>query len=93
MVAEGIDPIPNSNVLLDGRLIAGEYPGDRRDGPAKAKFGALLDAGVRTFIDLTESHELAPYDSLPRRRRRCAGRRPDTCAFRSATSPCRVRPR
>ena len=57
-------PIPNSYVLLDGRLIAGEYPGDRRDGPAKAKLGALLDAGVRTFLDLTESHELAPYDSL-----------------------------
>src|SRR5215204_1712760 len=57
-------PIPNSYVLLDGGLIAGEYPGDRRDGPAKATLGALLDAGVRTFIDLTESHELAPYDSL-----------------------------
>src|SRR5688572_25036717 len=57
-------PIPNSYVLLDGRLIAGEYPGDRRDGPAKAKLGALLDAGVRTFIDLTESHELDPYDRL-----------------------------
>src|SRR5215204_2069822 len=57
-------PIPNSYVLHDGRLIAGEYPGDRRDDPAKATLGALLDAGVRTFIDLTESHELAPYDSL-----------------------------
>src|SRR5687768_718426 len=57
-------PIPNSYVLLDGRLIAGEYPGDRRDGPAKAKLGALLDAGVRTFIDLTESQELDPYDRI-----------------------------
>ena len=57
-------PIPNSYQLLDGRLIAGEYPGDRNDAPARAKLGALLDAGVTTFIDLTEPHELAPYERL-----------------------------
>jgi protein-tyrosine phosphatase len=57
-------PIPNSYQFLDGRLIAGEYPGDRRDGPALAKLAALLDAGVRTFIDLTEPHELDPYATL-----------------------------
>ena len=55
-------PIPNSYQLLDGRLIAGEYPGDRYETPARAKIGALLDAGVTTFIDLTEPHELAPYE-------------------------------
>ena len=57
-------PIPNSYRLLDGRLIAGEYPGDRDPTPARQKLGALLDAGVTTFIDLTEPHELAPYDAL-----------------------------
>ena len=57
-------PIPTSYQLLDGRLIAGEYPGDRNDAPARAKLGALLDAGVTTFIDLTEPHELAPYERL-----------------------------
>ena len=57
-------PIPNSYVLLDGRLIAGEYPGDRNNGPASAKLGALLDADVRTFVDLTEAPELKPYDKL-----------------------------
>ena len=55
-------PIPNSYQLLDGRLIAGEYPGDRDEAQARAKLGALLDAGVTTFIDLTEPHELAPYE-------------------------------
>ena len=55
-------PIPNSYQLLDGRLIAGEYPGDRDETPARAKIGALLDAGVTTFIDLTEPDELAPYE-------------------------------
>ena len=57
-------PIPNSYQLLDGRLIAGEYPGDRDSAPARQKLGALLDAGVTTFVDLTKSHELKPYDTL-----------------------------
>jgi protein-tyrosine phosphatase len=60
--------------LLDGRLIAGEYPGDRDDTSARAKLGALLDAGVTTFIDLTEPHELAPYDALVAEVARVRGR-------------------
>src|SRR5689334_1247086 len=57
-------PIPNSYTLLDGRLVAGEYPGAKDDTPAREKLGALLDAGVTTFIDLTEPHELKPYAPL-----------------------------
>lgn len=45
-----------------GRVLAGEYPGDRDDPTrARAKVDLLVDAGVRTFIDLTEDDELAPY--------------------------------
>jgi protein-tyrosine phosphatase len=57
-------PIPNSYRLHDGRLIAGEYPGDRDEEVARNKLSLLLDAGVTTFIDLTEGHELSPYDAL-----------------------------
>jgi protein-tyrosine phosphatase len=57
-------PIPNSYRLLEGRLIAGEYPGDRSDEAARAKLGALLDAGVTCFVDLTEPHELDPYHPI-----------------------------
>ena len=57
-------PLPNSYQLLDGRLIAGEYPGDRNDAPARQKLGALLAAGVTCFVDLTEPHELRPYDGI-----------------------------
>jgi len=67
-------PIPNSYQLLDGRLIAGEYPGDREETPARAKIGALLDAGVTTFIDLTEPHELAPYERHVAEMARARGR-------------------
>ena len=57
-------PLPNSYQLPDGRLIAGEYPGDRNHAPAREKLGALLDAGVTCFVDLTEAHELRPYDGI-----------------------------
>ena len=55
-------PIPNSYQLLDGRLIAGVLTGDRDEAAVRAKLGALLDAGVTTFIDLTEPRELEPYE-------------------------------
>src|SRR5215212_1668854 len=61
-MADARGPLPNSYTLLDGRLIAGDYPGSRDSAVTRQKVGALLDAGVRTFVDLTESHELEPYD-------------------------------
>lgn len=57
-------PIPNSYWALPDYLIAGEYPGARDAEPAHAKLSALLDAGVRLFVDLTEAGELEPYGSL-----------------------------
>lgn len=42
--------------------MAGEYPGDWSERSARRKLRALLDAGVRTFVDLTEHGELEPYD-------------------------------
>jgi hypothetical protein len=49
-----------------GQLLAGEYPGDLEDAGARAKLRALVDAGVRVFIDLTEAGEqrLRPYVHL-----------------------------
>ena len=57
-------PIPNSYWLPGGQLIAGEYPGSPDHDAAREKVRALLDAGVRVFVDLTESHELTPYDEI-----------------------------
>jgi protein-tyrosine phosphatase len=45
-------------------LLAGDFPGAPDDVKARAKLGALLDAGIRTFIDLTETHELWPYERV-----------------------------
>jgi hypothetical protein len=45
-------------------LMAGDFPGAADDGAARTKLTALLDCGVRTFIDLTESFELWPYEEI-----------------------------
>ena len=58
-------PIPNSYWLPGHRIAAGEYPGALRELEARAKIGALLDAGVRVFVDLTTPDDLmTPYVEL-----------------------------
>jgi protein-tyrosine phosphatase len=60
-------PIPDSYWLIDGLLLAGEYPGTYREDATREKLTKFLDAGIRTFIDLTEAGEpLAKYDGLLR---------------------------
>lgn len=46
-------------------LLAGEYPGDSDPARAETKLNLLVDAGVRTVIDLTTPAEgLAAYDPV-----------------------------
>lgn len=59
-------PIPDSYWVTPGALLAGEYPGTVHPADARQKLLAILDAGVRSFVDLTEFHELQPYDELLR---------------------------
>jgi ADP-ribosylglycohydrolase len=57
-------PLNNTYWVIEDQLLAGEYPGDKGDGVARGKLAILLDAGIRTFIDLTETHELEPYETM-----------------------------
>ena len=57
-------PRPHANCywVIPGRLLAGEHPGAIVAAAGIARIDALLDAGVRQFIDLTAEHEgPAPY--------------------------------
>jgi hypothetical protein len=54
-------PLPNTYWLPDGLLLAGEYPGSDDPDEAAERLAARYRAGVDTFIDLTEPHELTPY--------------------------------
>ncbi|KAJ7695127.1 protein-tyrosine phosphatase-like protein [Mycena rosella] len=54
-------PIVNS-YWATPHLLACEYPWTPKN-PSKPKLDALLKAGVRSYIDLTEDGELSPYAS------------------------------
>ena len=46
-----------------GQLLAGEYPSHPRTERAHEKLDVLVDAGIRTFVDLTTPADpLAPYE-------------------------------
>jgi protein-tyrosine phosphatase len=59
-------PIPDSYWVEPQRFAAGEYPGALTREKASTKLSALRDAGVTSFIDLTEQGELEPYEELCR---------------------------
>jgi ADP-ribosyl-[dinitrogen reductase] hydrolase len=47
------------------QLLAGEYPGHPSPSRARQKVDVLVDAGVRTFVDLTTpADRLAPYERM-----------------------------
>ena len=53
---------PDCYWVQEGQLLAGEYPGARGEAVAREKLGGLLDAGIRTFVDLTQAGELTSYE-------------------------------
>jgi atypical dual specificity phosphatase len=74
-------PLPNS-YWATPLLLASEYPGAPTDAAAIPKLDALLAAGIRDFYDLTETHELVPYEALLRERSTHAGLAPGSIRYR-----------
>ena len=64
---------PDCYWVEPGQLLAGEYPADWSQRSARRRLRALLDRGVRTFIDLTEEGELEPYDDWLAKEAKAAG--------------------
>lgn len=56
-------PIPESYWVAD-RLAAGEYPRTLDEAESIDKIARFHQAGITSFIDLTEEGELLPYDTL-----------------------------
>ena len=58
-------PIRDSYWVIEGQLLAGAYPSACDDAAARSKLGLFLDAGIQTFVDLTEETEpLRNYDDV-----------------------------
>ncbi|MCX8023607.1 MAG: hypothetical protein N3A60_00220 [Thermanaerothrix sp.] len=56
--------LPDAYWVIPDLLLAGEYPGDLDLNRAQQRLNALLDVGIREFIDLTWEGELNPYRDL-----------------------------
>lgn len=52
-------PVPHTGCywVVPGKFLAGNYPGDKEDAGARSKVGKILDAGVRTFINLMKPED------------------------------------
>lgn len=57
-------PIPESYWVTDGLFLAGEYPASYDAETARRRLEAFLEAGIRTFINLTQPHELPSYSAI-----------------------------
>ncbi len=59
-------PFPGSYWILQGKLLAGEYPRTPSEKESVKKLESLLDAGITTCVDLTEKGEygLLGYSEL-----------------------------
>ena len=66
-------PIPESYWVEPDRFLAGEYPGSFNPETARRRMDAFLEAGITTFIDLTQSHELASYEAILKEQARAYG--------------------
>ena len=62
-------PDYNSYWVIPEKFMAGEYPGHRyNELQTPRRLDALLDAGITSFIDLTEPNERIPYEPILRER-------------------------
>lgn len=57
-------PIPESYWAVENKLLAGEYPASYNAQLARRRIEAFLEVGIRSFIDLTQSHEIVPYEPI-----------------------------
>jgi hypothetical protein len=57
-------PLPNSYWVIPRRLLAGEYPIGADYTDARARLARFHEAGINSFIDLTEKGELPEYRHL-----------------------------
>ncbi len=57
-------PIFESYWVEENRFLAGEYPGSHDPETARRHMDLFLEAGINTFIDLTQPHELVSYEGI-----------------------------
>lgn len=64
LVAPAKKPFDNCYWIKPGQLLAGEYPAGDSKRATTQRVRNLIDAGIRTFIDLTQPGEMPEYAGL-----------------------------
>lgn len=59
-------PLENGYWVVPEKFLAGEYPRTKEEASSRARLMNMVNAGITRFVDLTEPHELLPYESLLR---------------------------
>ena len=57
-------PIAESYWVEENRFLAGEHPGSFDPETVRHHMDAFLKAGINTFIDLTQPHEIVSYEAV-----------------------------
>jgi len=57
-------PIIESYWVQENRFLAGEYPGTYNPEATRRRIDSFLEAGIDTFIDLTQPNENVPYEII-----------------------------
>lgn len=58
MSESNTEPLRGTYWVLPGQFLAGVYPGDTESMVAEKRIRALIRAGIRTFVDLTDEDEI-----------------------------------
>jgi hypothetical protein len=53
-----LTPLSTTYWVLPSLFLAGEYPGEVEPEMTEKKLRALINAGIRTFVDLTDEGEI-----------------------------------
>jgi hypothetical protein len=86
-------PIPDAYWIIPGRLLAGPYPGSRRENLIRQRALRFLAAGITIFFDLTEEGEAPPYPRwLDEAARHLRMPIPDAVQHATKPRPCHTRP-
>jgi len=57
-------PLPNTYWVIPGRVLAGEHPAVSDADESRARLARLHEAGIDSFVDLTEKGEMPAYRHL-----------------------------
>ena len=57
-------PLPNTYWVISGRVLAGEHPTGADRAESRIRLARLHEAGIDSFVDLTEKGEMPTYRHL-----------------------------